>query len=254
MQNLKKILFIPDVHSPYHDKKAWKLVMNVASDFKPEITVLMGDFWDCFAISTYSKDPTRALQLEEEIKEPKRMLDQLDALGSTRKIFIEGNHEDRLRRYLQDKAPELFSSIDTKKIFGLEKRGWEHVPYKAHTKLGKLYLTHDVGSAGKYSTYRALEAFQHSVVIGHSHRMCYIVEGNATGESMVAAQFGWLGDVNQIDYLHLINAKKNWMLGFGIGYLKISGKQKDCVHISPIAIVTTNNCYSCVVEGVLYEQ
>lgn len=245
MANLDKILFLGDVHSPHHDKKAWELVMNVAQDFKPNTIILLGDFLDCFTVSSYSKSPLRATQLEDEVVEAKSMLEQLDNLKAKRKIFVAGNHEDRLRRYLQDKAPELFSTISVPKILELDKRKWQYIEYKEHYKLGKLYITHDVSTAGRYSAYRALETFQHPVATAHSHRLSYVVEGNATGEALCSASFGWLGDVDQIDYMSKMAAKKNWALGFGVGYLE---KTSESVYINPIAIVN----YTCVVEGKHY--
>jgi hypothetical protein len=134
---------------------------------------------------------------------------------------------------------------DIPALFRLKARGWQYVPYKQHTRIGKLYATHDVGVAGRYSAYRAMEAFEHSVVTGHSHRLSYVVEGNATGEYKVSATFGWLGDVNQIDYMTRVKATKDWALGFGIGYRH---KRTGVVYLTPVPIV--NN--TCVIEGKLY--
>lgn len=246
-RDLEKILFIPDAHIPYHDKRAWELMLNVAEDFKPDIIAAIGDLGDFFSISRFAKDPTRALQLDKEIEAVNGELDILDALGAKRKLFVEGNHEDRLLRYLQEKAPELFSFISVDKLLHLSDRGWELTPYKSSTKIGKMYLTHDVGSSGKYSIYRCLEAFQHSVISGHTHRFAYLVEGNAAGEHMLSAQFGWLGDVEKVDYMHKIQAKRNWSLGFGIGYLEPSTEH---VYVVPVPLVE----YSCVINGKLYKN
>ena len=62
-ETLKRILIIPDVHAPYHDKKAWALVMKVAHAFKWDKVVCLGDFFDCYAISSYRKDPRREASL-----------------------------------------------------------------------------------------------------------------------------------------------------------------------------------------------
>jgi hypothetical protein len=90
-----------------------------------------------------------------------------------------------------------------------------------------------------------MDAFQHNIVIGHTHRLGYAVEGNAQGERHVTAMFGWLGDVEQIDYMHRVKAIKDWSLGFGIGYLE---PKTGTVYLVPIPIVN----YTCVVEGKLY--
>lgn len=242
--SLKRLLIVPDTHAPYHNQRAWDLMLKAARGFRPQTIIHMGDLADFYALSTFSKDPARALRLDEELKVSRHLRSQLDALGG-RRVFIEGNHEDRVRRYLQDKAPELFEAIDTDSLLKLTENGWEFVAYKDSIKIGAVYFTHDTGAGGQYATKRALEAFQHSVVIGHHHSLAYIVEGDATGEHMVAAQFGWLGDENNADYMHRIKARRKWALGFGTGYLDT---QTGVIYLEPHPIID----YTCVVEGRQY--
>lgn len=220
-------------------------MLKVGRAFRPKHLICLGDFLDFYSVSSHSKDPRRQGRLEDEIASAHEGLDELDALGAKNKIFVAGNHSDRLRRYLQDKAPELFGLVDIPQLFNLRKRGWSYVPYKSHGKLGKLHLTHDVGNAGRNATFAALDTYQHSVVTGHAHRLQYVVEGNAVGEYKLSAQFGWLGDISKIDYMNQAKANKNWALGFGIGYLDPAS---GIVYLTPVPIVK----YSCVVEGKLY--
>lgn len=242
---LEPILIVPDCHIPYHDKRAFNLMLKVAMDLKPKHIYIIGDFVDFYTVSSHSKDPNRALNLVEELTAGEECLDQLDRLGAVSKVAIGGNHEDRLTRYLQDKAPELFNIVTIPALLHLKERGWKYIPYKRDTKLGKLYLTHDVGVAGRNSVFSCLDTYQHSVVTGHSHRMAYIVEGNATGEVKLSAQFGWLGDANSIDYLQHQKVLKDWALGFGIGYLDPS---TGLVYMTPVPIIK----YTCVAAGKLY--
>lgn len=245
MSQLESILVVSDAHIPYHDKKAFKLMLKAAKDLKPKHIYIIGDFIDFYSVSSHSKDPKRSLQLVEEIKAGEEALDLLDKLGAKHKVYIGGNHEDRLERYLQDKAPELFDFISVPEILHLKKRNWEYVPYKKDTKLGKLTFTHDVGVAGRNSVFKCLETYQHSVVTGHSHRLAYIVEGNAVGEFRLSTQFGWLGDAESVDYMQHAKILKDWALGFGIGYYNPATKY---VYMTPIPIVK----YTCVVNGKLH--
>jgi hypothetical protein len=213
--------------------------------FKPHTIVHHGDLADFYVVSSHSKDPSRASQLKDELKVVKKLRGDLDRLGAKRKVFIEGNHEDRLRRYLEEKAPELFGMFDTDSLLGLSENGWEFTPYKSHAKVGKVFFTHDTGNSGKYTTARALDAFQHSVVIGHHHSTQFAVEGDATGKYRVGAQFGWLGDVRKVDYMQRIKAQRNWTLGFGIGY---HDRDTNNVYLIPCPLVN----YSVCVEGRIY--
>jgi hypothetical protein len=65
-------------------------------------------------------------------------------------------------------------------------------PLQEPCKNRKLYATHDVGSAGRYSLFRAADTFQHPIVVAHTHRFGQIVEGDATGKHFPAAHLaGW---------------------------------------------------------------
>lgn len=241
---LKPVLIVPDAHVPYHSEDAWQLMMDVARDLKPETVVVIGDLVDFYAVSSHSKDPKRATQFPEEIAAAKTKVAELESLGAKKMIYCEGNHEDRLARYLRDKAPELFGVVDVPSLLGLER--WEFVPYRDHTKSGKIHYTHDVGSSGRNAVFRCLDTYQHSVATGHTHRIAYIVEGNAVGEVKLSAQFGWLGDVNQIDYLHRAKSKKDWALGFGVGY---EDSQTGHTFLVPIPIVDNRTVFN----GKLYK-
>jgi predicted phosphodiesterase len=242
MNKLERILIIPDIHSPYHDKKAVDLMLKAAHKFKPHHVLILGDFLDCYTVSSHSKDPRRALKLEEEINESLVLLDRIRDIGAKNNVFIEGNHEDRLKRYLQDKAPELFNFISIPKLLHLKEKGFKFVPYRQSYRLGKLSLTHDAGNAGRFAHYKAVDTFQTNIIIGHTHRIGYAVEGNARNERHVAAMFGWLGNVEKIDYLHRVKAEKDWSLGFGIGYLN---KSTGIVYLVTVPIVAGK----CLIEG-----
>jgi predicted phosphodiesterase len=247
--SLEKILLIPDSHVPYHDKKAFKLIEKVAGVFKPNHLIIMGDFADMYAVSSHDKNPDRALKLDYELKETHKELKRLKDFGAKTNVFVAGNHEDRLERYLMKKAPELYDVVNIRKILKLDELGFKYIPYRSHYTVGKLNVTHDTGSAGRYAHYKALDAFQHNVVIGHTHRLGYAVEGAATGERHVTAMFGWLGDKDQVDYMHKVKIARDWSLGFGVGYLD---KETNNVHLCPIPIVSSGDKYTCVVDGKLF--
>lgn len=239
---LEKILFIPDCHIPYHDLLAFDLMMEAAREFKPDHVIIMGDFIDMYSVSSHDKNPKRALKLEEEITATIECLKRVKALGAKNNVYVSGNHEDRLARYLMQKAPELWERVNIPSLLALEQLGFEYIPYKSHYKIGKMYVTHDTGKAGVNAHKQAVDAFHRSVSIGHTHRMGYIIQGDADGDKHVGCMFGWLGDEKQVDYMHNINITKDWAHGFGIGYLN---PENGYVYIVPVPIVK----YSCVVEG-----
>lgn len=245
-RRLLKVLFIPDCHFPYENKAAFALVIRFAQSWGVDTIVILGDFGDFYVVSQFDKDPNRRKDLECEIAAINAGLDQLDILGAKKKIYIEGNHEHRLRRYIMKNASAINNMVNIQTSLRLKQRGWIHVAYRDHYKLGRVYLTHDVGAVGRNAAHKTIDIYQHSAITGHTHRMMYAVEADGLGSPILSAQFGWLGDIEQVDYAHKIVATKAYVLGFGIGYLD---ERTGLLYSQPIPIING----TCVVEGKLYK-
>lgn len=222
---MQPIHIIPDTHIPFHDKAAWALNLKVIRERQPKTLIIMGDFADFYSINGHGVDPKhRDLRLKDEVGAVNTCLDQLDAaVPNAARYFIQGNHEWRLDRYIQDRAAKLHGMLTTEKSFRLRKRGWHYTPYHQHIKIGSVFYTHDTGKAGANAHRQAERAFSDNAVIGHTHRMALEISGNARGKPHVCGMFGWLGDINAAEYMHLINARRDWTLGFGTGWMKKDG-------------------------------
>ncbi|NBV07469.1 MAG: hypothetical protein EBS06_09610, partial [Proteobacteria bacterium] len=74
---MQTYLIVPDIHVPFHDIKAVKLVTKLIKEL-PQLSgmVMLGDFLDAFQISTYSKDPSRRNLLAEDIEDFKQILNE----------------------------------------------------------------------------------------------------------------------------------------------------------------------------------
>jgi len=243
---LEKILVIPDTHVPFEDELAFGVLLAAGRFLKPDTIVFLGDFADFMSVSFHPRElGRRGYTLKEEAEAVNARLDQIQALGAKRVVFIKGNHEYRLERYLTEKAPSLFGLVDVAALFRLEERGWECVEYRKHLKIGKMHFTHDVGHAGIYAHRQSRMAYEGNVVIGHVHRLSYEVAGTSKGPSHAGIALGWLGDKGAIDYMHAAKAAQ-WALGFGVAYHE---RASGNVHVVPVPIVD----YRCVVEGQLVE-
>lgn len=242
----RRILCIPDLHAPYHDDGALNLVFSVMEKSKPDIIVVMGDWFDCWQLSFHEKNQLGRFDFADELAIGMNLLKTLEA---KQKYFIEGNHEHRLNRYLSSKAPELSKLISTTggDIKGLVTRlGFEFVPYRSVKRIGKIYYTHDFDRAGRYAVHQGASDIQHSFVIGHTHRLDFAVEGDPVGSMKLAASFGWLGDFETIDYRNRLKALREWAHGFGFGYMAKDGT----TFYQPVPIVDNK----CVVEGRLFTR
>lgn len=233
-------LVISDCHRPFHSLPAWRLFTTLVKQERPAYIVINGDYVDYYALSRHDKDPKRATAFDYELAVAREGLREIEKLAPQAKlIYIDGNHEDRLRRYLWTKAPELSASISTPGLLNLDR--WTHVGYKKHWRLGKMHFTHDVGATGRHAVARALDVYQHCVTTGHSHRFQTIVEGNALGENKISASYGHTCDIDQVDYMHEAKAKKDWALGFGAFW---HNPANGLVYTQPLPIINGTLMFS----------
>jgi UDP-2,3-diacylglucosamine pyrophosphatase LpxH len=238
---VRRLLFCPDVHVPYHDHRAWALFLRAARAFRPHTLVVLGDFGDFYSTSRHIKNPNRSRDLASEVSACNAALDELDELGVRDKRFCEGNHENNLERFLSDKAPELFNVVSAAKLFRLAERGYDLTPYKSFGRIGKLYYSHEVGYCGERAHTQSANAVGSNLIIGHTHRLAVSYRSTVIGKHHVAVSSGWLGDAAAAEYMHRARTR-DWHLGFSIGHLVESS---GVVHVSPIPIID----YTCVIGG-----
>lgn len=210
----RSIIVCPDTHRPFHDRDAHALFEKVCREMRPDMGVIIGDYLDCYSISFHPKSPERRANLKAEIDDGLEGLDSLQATGIRRWMFCEGNHEFRLERYLEQKAPELYGLLGIRELLRIDERGWDWVPYKKWKRVGKIAFSHEVGHAGKTAGQRSLDEFGGNIVFGHSHRGSVTYGGTVDGEKHVALNVGWLGDLESIDYTHQ-SKTRGWQHGFG---------------------------------------
>jgi len=224
-------------------------MLDVAIDLNPDEIVILGDYADFYAINSHGKQPEFQHLLIEEIEAVKEKLAELHMFfPEAKKVYIEGNHEYRLGRYIQNRCPDLFDIIDTSSLLELPTFGFDFVPYvpaQKYNVLGsKLLARHEPLSGGKHVAQNTAEKAMASVIFGHTHR---IQEGQTVtmnGENFRGISSGWLGNQESkvFDY---VKSQYQWALGFSITrVLDNDTWLNDLIHIID---------YKCVVNGFVYE-
>lgn len=214
-----KIVVVSDTHAPYHDQKCVALCRKTIKVVKPTHVVYIGDWTDAYPVSSYPKSPSRKLRIEDEVDTSNDLLDTYqEAAPDAYHIFVEGNHENRLKRYLTNQAPELFGICPSMRdLLRIDDRGMRWVDYGEHIKLGKVTFTHDVGRCGKNATMQSLADWGESLVIGHTHRLGVSWAGTTSGsERHFCMSVGWMGSYDKIDYRSKALSKREWQHGFGM--------------------------------------
>ncbi|MHA2063497.1 MAG: metallophosphoesterase [Candidatus Thorarchaeota archaeon] len=210
---LSKAAILNDIHIPYHCQKGLAVAMEYLKDYKPRTIILNGDIIDCYSVSSHRKDPIRLHTFQDEVNETKDFLATLRKQHPSAFIFfVKGNHEDRIERFILDKAPEITSldclSID--KLLELEKFKITFIDEKQHVVLGDLEVTHGrvVRKWSGQSAKAHHEKTGGSVLHGHVHRLGTFYHTNRWG-THVSAENGHLTrtDFDYVDH-------PDWQQGF----------------------------------------
>jgi hypothetical protein len=250
MGDLKCALIIPDTHRKWHHVKAYNLMLEVAKHVGVDEVVILGDYADFYFASGHGpKHPKLLNTTVEEVASVNEGLDELDKLfPDAKKKYIEGNHENRLTRFCQNKCPELFGYVDAKHLFKIHERpGWTWINYGPNQRtqvLGsKLYARHEpFGTSAKATAARALC----SVVYGHIHRIESSFVVGLDGSEHIAFSVGWLGDKRKDEIFGYVKGHAQWQLGFGLVY---ASAQTGMFYPQPIHIIDRGGRVSCVVSG-----
>lgn len=246
-------IVLGDWHIPYQDDKALKLVFRIVKSLKPNIITLNGDILDFYALSRFSKDPNRVLSLQEEIDTAYEYLKRLRKENpKAHIIFIDGNHEFRMEKFLSDKAPELYGlkraeddspvhSLDS--LLRFKDLKIEQVSSglkESYYWYGNELLIGHFNRINKHSGYTAknlLEDKHVSLIQGHTHRLGSSYRTVRVGENkyriLVAYENGCLCGLQPTYVLD-----PNWQQGFSVVHKK---KNDNRFHIQQVPIIN----YAC---------
>lgn len=220
MKKYKKVLFISDIHCPYQDDQALNAMYNFMDWWIPDEVFILGDLVDFYAISRFSREPERALKLQEELDTAVEVLKDIRKHSGKVKItFIRGNHCDRLKKYLWTNAQELdcLRAIRLERLLEFDRF---NITYndKSQMKYRGVMIKHG-NIVRKFAGYTAKAEFEKNGLSGvsaHSHRQSVYRQTNELDD------FVWVeaGCLCQLDADYLEGCRANWQQGFAIGYFK----------------------------------
>lgn len=213
-----------DAHFPFHDPRCTNLLLQVIDYVNPRWTFDHGDGLDCTEISKYEKDPHRRVSLQKEIDMQSELCGLVHA--SCRKdaehTYLWGNHEDRIRRKIwemcEDRASaevlqlrNLSEAMKLDSLLGIDKLGWDCVPYPEHRVFNDKLLVIHGNTVSKHSAYSAKAEYLRygkSGLSGHTHRRGVYEHRDYNGFH-VWIEMGMLGLIRN-DYV----SYPDWQQGF----------------------------------------
>jgi hypothetical protein len=175
---------------------------------------------DFYAASHWRKDPARA-RLKDEIEAAREVLERITgASHGAERVYIEGNHEERLRALLWSKVPELDEIVTVPELLGLGALGWEYVLNSQRLKgkkevyhVGKLAILHghEVRASVAAVNIPRIYYFKchQNMLVAHHHQAQEFIAKKLDGSHEGAWSMGCLCELSA-EYLPVTN----WVHGF----------------------------------------
>jgi hypothetical protein len=218
------ILWASDIHIPIHHDAGCRLMVECAEKNGVTRVVAGGDILDMNCLSKHAKESKRTVEhatILEEV-EPGRWL--LNWFASKGADFILGNHEDRLKRFV-DENPAFHGSLASNfaKVCELP-AGLNVIPQGGEVRLGNLSLVHGDaefknGSGGQHPAAKLLSmAPDQSTICGHLHRMAQACRTTRDEDGIPRTRRAWTMGHMSIEEMHYgyVSKNPNWQVGFGL--------------------------------------
>lgn len=171
---------------PIHDEQAIEIALEIIKDAQPDLVVMVGDNADFAELGKYVTTPAYQQTTQATIDRLTVFGFQLQAVApDARKVWLAGNHEERLPRFfLQNAAaafglrkgdmPESWPVMSMPYLCRMDESGIEYMPgYPAsHIWItDKLKVIHgDKVASGGSTAHKYLATEKVSVIYGHIHR------------------------------------------------------------------------------------
>lgn len=173
---------------PFHDVRAMKIALQIAKDKQPDVLVFGGDWLDLAEMSTKFLRPADMLRTTQDaINECAKWLTWFrEACPKAEMYYIEGNHDDRMRKLMIEHGIHIYELhrasdlaghplISIPSLLDLDQLGIEYIegyPKNALWVEPFLKVIHgEVARAGSGDTARVILAdTQESVIYGHGHK------------------------------------------------------------------------------------
>ena len=234
------VAFISDVHFPSEDTGSYRKALSILKTIKPGRVILGGDIVDLDDISRY---PKRRIVQEKTLTDLRysgeKLTEMRDTLPQAKFDFLLGNHEDRLDKYIMDKAPELQGFLDLKTLLKCTKLNIRVYPHNTVRRIGKLNYSHGdnwPGGWGMANPARSIyDKCKDNILFGHFHRI-----SNHSSRTLRGRQQGAWGNgcLQRLDVE--FNKYNNWQHGITMVYYAKSGGN---FHVEQIRIHEGTNFF-----------
>lgn len=132
-----------------------------------------------------------------------------------------GNHEMRVFRYLDRKAPQVIGEVTPEFLWGLDNAGitWKMYDEPPHERFSSIFVHHGATTSSTGLAVKSdIENYNISLVRGHDHRGGVVYKSHPLSKSsLVGMGTGHLCDPSAYGLRYTINP--SWEQGFGIAHV-----------------------------------
>lgn len=157
-----------------------------------------------------------------------------------------GNHDIRIFKYIDRKAPDYIEEVTPESLWGLDNLGisWRLYEMPPFERFAGIHVHHGATTSTTGLAVKSdIELYNISLVRGHDHRGGVVYKSYPmTGNSLAGMGTGHLCDPTAYGLRYTINP--SWEQGFGIAYV-VDGK----AHLNFIPI----RSYTCVLDGKVFK-
>lgn len=192
----KLIMVVGDHQAPFHDPRLHDLTLQWLEANQPDEGVHLGDLMDFPDISRHPDDPDNVAAANECLQSGYGILaDYRTASPVTHFKLMPGNHDERLRKFVIEKArplhglkradtPDAYGEVvhDISYLLRLDELGIEFIDPKGSYELAQVTLGQNlavrhgwiVRQKGGESAYQSLQKCGYSILVGHTHRQAIV--------------------------------------------------------------------------------
>jgi len=197
-----------DVHFPNHDPRAVDLFLRFIQRLKPDEVIVNGDGLDCYTISRWLQPGSIGPGMRAEVDLGQEFAQNIrQAAPKARCRWLEGNHEFRLRQFLNNEAAavkDLDHGLTIPDQLEFDELGFEYVETpgsKWFSTYVELFPDLLVGHFNKtsinsaYAVKGLVERYGTSIITGHGHCMG-VHHRKMPGREVTGLEGGCLCDLN----------------------------------------------------------
>lgn len=195
----EKFTAVADNHGDEIDPVCEDAFYRFIDKFKPDVRIHAGDLFNLAALRSKASEKDKTVPVGSDIEAGKRFFKRYFSAGS-KKVFLRGNHDERLWDMLEEKDARLreLAERGTKEIEAMcTKYGVEMLPYDVDDGVwdyGHLRVIHGY-AAGKNAGTRHAQAYG-NCIYGHTHTQDVTPVEDHNGPS-VALGIGCLLNIKQ---------------------------------------------------------